>query len=333
MKKIFIILLLPIFLISVVGCGNETTENKNKKEEKVEKEEQQEILEEYEDYTFIDVKTYNEKNNGEILFSEREWTDYQNLKEIILKEEVIVNNQLVTFEYKYVIEDGFLVGYNLGTDERKVLSNFGNIKELSTYCNGNAERGVAVLTETGKIYYLLSISNGSLVEESLKLIETDYTFDKFGHTKFYRECAFKLGALTTNGEQVTIDTSTGEVSIIDNEIYNYICGTASTCFNIMNDGKIYYTNNPILNGELLTNENNENIYYNYIFDKHDTKYYIIDRQGYLYEFKYNSLSTDKLYATKYSSNKVVKIGIKDNQTMLILENNEIIEKTGLLIEL
>ena len=33
MKKIFILLLLPIFFISVVGCGNETAKKENKKEE------------------------------------------------------------------------------------------------------------------------------------------------------------------------------------------------------------------------------------------------------------------------------------------------------------
>lgn len=318
MKKIFILLLVPIVLLGMVGCGNKDT-----KKEETNKDKYEEIKEEYSDYDFFDIETYDEETNGQTKYGKKEWITYATEDEFSFDG----CGEMNLGKYNFKIENGIMIITD-GNDNEYALEKIKDIKNSMIYYDGMSctSATLVILTNEGKIYYHNLVGTDifvpSSLEEKLKLVESDYIFDEIGVSK-YMALGHRLGAHTQDGKSVTINydyVSASASEPYDENIYDYIIRAGISTLIITLDGTMYFEEN-----NYIVDEENNKIYVNYAMDA--DKYYIVDRQGYLYTLDDNGQTN---IAKKYSTNKVVSIGkVKERgnkaSTIIVLEDEEVIE--------
>lgn len=324
MKKIFILLLLPIFLFGAVGCGNKTT----KKEEKKEEQKVKLDLTKYEDYTFEDLKIYEEDLKGQKIHEPREWIEY------VEKTEVLFDTFSEGVTYNLEINDGHLKITNNSTGENYTFNKIINAKNIMICVNGQVadERIFIILTTDGDLYYRDASSKSPInlvtFEDEFNLLNSEYKFEKIGYETYFAFASKSLGALTTTDEQVTIDLWFDEPTVsnpyLKDTSARFVIATNNHNYQfayIKTDGSVVlYNPNSSQTTDYIVDENGEKIYATYVFSSH-----IIDFEGYIYK-----VNPETFVAEKVSSSKVAKIGAKElyegvNKYVVVLEDNEFIE--------
>ena len=308
MKKNVMIILISVLSVLVVGLGvfivYDKVINKDNRENLNEDTENSEGK--YSNYEFKNINLLSK----DYIYPKKEWIDYQEEKEINIQRD----NCAGSVHYKFTIKDGKLTVRDMLAQfpEDYTFQNIINVKAIMEYNNGQdcGSMDIVVLTTDGKIYYRNSYDymtetqslqlNYSTLESEFRLLETNYLFDKIGYSTYYVLGSRALGALTTDGKQVTISTNNDSISSpYSSNIYSYLSSRYGQTLNIDYNGKIYFEEN-----KYITDQNNALIYINNGFYGDDA-IYIIDREGYLYQIKSDNSTT---VAIKYSNSKVVSYG-------------------------
>ena len=297
---IVLIILLVLILITatIVACGRKNLKSS-----------EENLQGNYPDYQFENINLLPKS----YIYSQKEWISYSEDKEIDIERDMCIDENPI--HYKFIIQNGILTVKNMlaQISEEYTFKNIINVKAVMEYTNGQdcGSMDIIILTTDGKIYYRNSSEyisetqslqlNYSTLESEFKLLEVGYLFDKIGYSTYYSVESRSLGALTSDGKQVTIITYNGTISEpYSSSVYDYLASYLDgKILNIDYTGKMYFEEE-----KYITDENYNSIYINNGFYSNDA-IYIIDREGYLYKISTDGSST---IATKYSNNKVIQYG-------------------------
>lgn len=330
-SKDIIILILTILLI---GCAVYILylnyKPDNKKTTKLEEKPDYKINEipanfdktKYSDYTFTNVKIYDESTNGKAIYSnKKEWIEYEDNKKLE------VNNCFNEGKYLYELKNGTLTVTNISTNAPKndsyTFTKITNIKLIMEYfeSHGCDSNNTVILTNDGKVYYrngdtnIKTRLNYQTIESQFKLFDTKYKIEKIGYSSYDNASGlYQLGALTSTGEQINLYLSERKTSdVYGKNIADFISCAPIGEFIIENDGSIMWGGN-LASSDYLKNEDNKKIYVNYSFGNQD-KQYIIDKQGYLYAYNtiedlygHDFSKSSTITLKKYSDKRVFSIG-------------------------
>lgn len=279
-----------------------------------------EVQEEFPTYTFHKVTFLNQNYK----YPNKTWIQYEENRSIDFKipADCIGKNPI---HYKFVIQNGTVtvtdqLNQNL---EPYTFQKITSVKNIMVLSSGQdcTEMYIILLTNDGKLYYRSNSKNMksqetdlnpfrldyTTLENEFEVVSTNYQFDKIGYSVYgFPSNVRRLGALTTTGEQVSINIYfNGTVSEpYRTNLYYFLTYQFSDALLINVDGKAYFQSE-----QYLTDENKKAILVNYAF--YDNRYlYLIDREGYLYRVGIDNKST---VLRKYSDHKVVGIGTNSNE--------------------
>ena len=257
----------------------------------------------YSDYNIVDIKTYDSKENGNVIYEKNLLGSYNDIITNFTRDgKSCTGNRNLKFE----ISKGKVIITDLDSNENYTMSNIEGAKELYYLENLACDNDYYyILTNDGKIYYAshlshLEVDNISEYEQAFKLIETDMIFDRLG------VISENIVVAKTDDNKEVFIANEDNIQVLDN--FTWMGGYDRNF--ISTKGELYIS----LGNDLASKKIKDDFYVNYYFGINNL---IIDRQGFLYEYDYSTEELNKIY-----DNKVSKIGYKDDNYIFIFDNNK-----------